>query len=571
MISRGEVFPLTAYQEIEERMHVKPLSTTFTISTEEASKILMQWSDAFAQLPPEKFSPFFREQWNQFSEEQQNRMRSRMISALEFLLKRIQQEGIRPTIILSQLESLFALMEVPEEIGKIIVPRMASDIQTSLKFTPLESEVQKKQPPTLFQKFLQQNVSEKRKIPRQILIWLVVLGYIFLFWIGWAWLKEPGKSVSSAFTLRRFQFLSVCCLLLMFFGWVVAHKWNIPTHFTVLGGLMLFGLTVLNSIERTLLFLLGSGILFSYWLLPGWIFPAEILLALVFGILPARKFSRLWWLWGGVYSAFISAIATGSQHAVQDFFLLVSGLVVLVLLLRWMNDEFFVAIPRRRLVELTNPEFPLLKELAEKAPGTYSHSLNVAALAEAGAKAIQANAYLVRVGALYHDIGKISRPQFFVENFTQGSNPHKEIPPALSARIIIAHVPEGLALAKKHQLPEMIQRFILTHHAEGKVEGVEASGDEEAGQDLRYAGERPVTKEEVLLLLADGIEAISRSLQEVTREALQEATQRMLLRKIADGVLQEAQVQMDEIHKAVRAMTDFIATNWHRRTPYSGS
>ncbi|MHA2610859.1 MAG: HDIG domain-containing metalloprotein [bacterium JZ-2024 1] len=561
----------------QEELGKKPSSRlAYRISSEHASRFIIQWSEYLLHPSPEQFSQFFLERWNSYSEQDKILFRNRIISALEFLFQHLSQENIQPENLRQYVRSLLELSAVPPEISGILAGQIATEIRSYLH--PVAGSQEKPQEasremPSFFRQFLPFSPSVKN-LPLGFLIGLIAVVYLLFFWLGWLWLKELERREEILYASRKYQFLGIISLLTIFCAVWISQFQGLRPHIgalAIVSGIFLFGFITLTSDERIILFFLTAGIFLTYMIIPqkplGW----EILLGFVLGFLPKQKFSRLWWLWMTMYTVGISAAIGNSEQFIDVFLILWVGMMLLAWGLKWMYEEFAEPISRRRLAELANPQFPLLRELSEKAPGTYSHSLNVAALAEAGAKAVGADPFLVRVGALYHDIGKIARPHFFVENFRGSENPHKEAPPALSARIIIAHVPEGIHLAEKFRLPLAIHRFILTHHGRGKVEGVEIPEDEADSTGLFYPGEKPVSKEEALLLIADAVEAFSRSIPDESKEALYEQILRMIHKKISDGMLSEAKISLEEIHRAVRAMTDFLAADKHRRSPYPTS
>lgn len=225
------------------------------------------------------------------------------------------------------------------------------------------------------------------------------------------------------------------------------------------------------------------------------------------------------------------------------------------------------------LIELSSMEHPLLKKLAMLAPGTYSHSLTVSVLADRAAKEIGANALLVRVGTYFHDIGKMVRPSYFVEN--QGPhkiNPHDRLSPSLSALIIKAHVKEGIELARLYRLPEAVIRMIPEHHGttliksfydKGKLldPGVQES-------DFRYPGPKPRSKEGGVLMLADTLEASSRTLPEFSLPRIQGLVQRTIRTKFLDGQLDECDMTLKDLHAIARSFIQTLASIYHGRIRY---
>jgi putative nucleotidyltransferase with HDIG domain len=216
--------------------------------------------------------------------------------------------------------------------------------------------------------------------------------------------------------------------------------------------------------------------------------------------------------------------------------------------------------------------------MLRKAPGTYQHSLQVANLAELAAEQIGANATLVRVGAMYHDIGKTLNPQFFVENQTAGVNPHDELhDPYRSAQLIIGHVAEGIRLARLHRLPERIRDFIREHHGTSKpmyfyyraLELADGDTDEIDIKAFTYPGPRPKTKETAILMLADGTESTARAVNPRTHEEIEDVVNKTFERALEDGQLDESNLTLNDL-KAIREV--FIETLqgiYHQRIAYT--
>jgi len=228
-------------------------------------------------------------------------------------------------------------------------------------------------------------------------------------------------------------------------------------------------------------------------------------------------------------------------------------------------------------IELLDTDHPLLKELATKAPGTYQHSLQVANIAEEVAKKIGANALQVHVGALFHDIGKMHQPEYFTENQRGIANPHDLLPPMQSAEIIISHVERGVELARRAGLPEEIIEFIRTHHGTSRVEYfyrkyalendiMEVSHQEELA--FRYGGPLPTTKETTIVMIADSVEASSKSLDNPTPEALEQLVERIVAAKIADGQLIHARITFRDLNKIKREILRLLISIYHNRIKY---
>ncbi|MBR9921107.1 MAG: HDIG domain-containing protein [Bacteroidetes bacterium] len=225
------------------------------------------------------------------------------------------------------------------------------------------------------------------------------------------------------------------------------------------------------------------------------------------------------------------------------------------------------------LVELSDMNRPLLRDLALKAPGTLQHSLQVANLSEAAARLIDADALLVRVAALYHDIGKMNNPEYFIEN-QSGENPHNKLEELESARIIIDHVIDGEALAKKHRLPKILIDFIRTHHGTTRTEYfyrtyIQKHPDKESDEPkFRYPGPKPKTKEETILMLADSLEASSKSLRSPTGQDIDELVEKIIAGKITRGQLHESEMTFEELEISKTVFKKLLRSINHVRVEY---
>lgn len=230
-----------------------------------------------------------------------------------------------------------------------------------------------------------------------------------------------------------------------------------------------------------------------------------------------------------------------------------------------------------RLLELSNPNLPLLKRLSVEAPGTFQHSLAMANLAEAAAEAIGANPLLARVCCYYHDIGKLVKPEYFVEN-QRGGNPHDNLTPWMSALVVSNHVKAGLELARQYRLPEPIRDAIATHHGTKLIHFFysrakeRANGDsgEVSEEEFRYPGPRPMSKEMGILLLADAVEAASRTLQDPTPGKIQAMIDQVIKNVLEDGQLDECELTLKDVDK-IGAEFYWVLTNvFHHRIDYPG-
>ena len=277
------------------------------------------------------------------------------------------------------------------------------------------------------------------------------------------------------------------------------------------------------------------------------------------------------------YTAF-SFAQTGAWNAINPwmylYFFICALLIVGCYGLIYAFEKMFRFISSITLVELTDINSELLHTLAERAPGTFQHSMQVSNLATEAAKAIGANALLVRTGALYHDIGKIADPLYYTENQQGVENPLLKMDPRDAAQVVIAHVAEGEKIARRNHLPEVIINFITTHHGASLVRYfyntyANAHPGEEVDASLfRYPGPKPSTKEGAILMMADAIEARSRSLTEFTEEAISKAVDQMIDSQIADGQFAETPLSFKDVEDIRRVFKTRLSSMNHHRISY---
>ena len=224
-----------------------------------------------------------------------------------------------------------------------------------------------------------------------------------------------------------------------------------------------------------------------------------------------------------------------------------------------------------KLLELFNPNHPLLKKLIIEAHGTYHHSIILGNLAEGAAEAIGANSVLVRVGAAYHDIGKLKRPFFYVENQV-GENPHEKLNPSLSVIVLQAHVKEGIDLGKKYKLPQKILDFIPMHHGTSLMNyffhKAKELNPDVSGDDFRYEGPKPNTKETAILMLADSVEAAVKSIKDINPIKIDNMVRNIVKDKLYDGQLDESELTMKEIETIIKTFVKILQGIYHTRIEY---
>ena len=276
-----------------------------------------------------------------------------------------------------------------------------------------------------------------------------------------------------------------------------------------------------------------------------------------------------------VYFAFTVIQEGNIQDLNLEMFLLfvLGGLATLfVQPIIYIYEKLFGLVSDMSLLELSDTNSKLLKELSDKAPGTFHHSLNVANLAEASANEIGANAMLVRVGALYHDIGKMDNPTYFSENQTGSVNSHDELSPKESAEIIIGHVIKGIETARKNNLPDRVIDFIRTHHGTTTVYFFymkeKEANESTSSADFRYPGPIPFSKETAILMMCDSVEAASKSLKEPTTAKIDVFIEKIINKQLDDGQFLNADITMKEIQLIKKILKQKLKNIFHLRVEY---
>lgn len=262
-------------------------------------------------------------------------------------------------------------------------------------------------------------------------------------------------------------------------------------------------------------------------------------------------------------------------NAMMYVYFVINGVLLLFAYpLLFVLEKAFGFTSNVTLVELSNISNPLLRQMSETVPGTFQHSMQVANLAAEAANRIGAKSQLVRTGALYHDIGKMENPVFFTENQSSGINPHKNLTYEQSSQIVISHVTDGIKLAEKHNLPKVIKDFISTHHGKGKTKFFYISWKnehpgEEPDEDLfTYPGPNPFTKETAILMMADGVEAASRSLPEYTEESISNLVDKIIDCQVTEGYFKECPITFKDIDTIKSVFKEKLKIAYHTRISY---
>jgi putative nucleotidyltransferase with HDIG domain len=256
-----------------------------------------------------------------------------------------------------------------------------------------------------------------------------------------------------------------------------------------------------------------------------------------------------------------------------------SGVTVLVgVLLQGLLpviERVFRVATSMTLVEYSDANQPLLRRLAIEAPGTFSHSLMIGSLAEAAAESIRANGLLARVGAYYHDIGKINKPGYFVENQLGLASRHEQLSPMMSQLVIVGHVKDGIEMAKEYGLPKVLWQFIESHHGTtlveyfyNKAQKLEEGAGSVSESEFRYAGPTPLTKEVAIVMLCDAVEGAVRSLTEVTPMRIEAVVHNMAMKRLQDGQFDRCDLTFRELSTIEDAISKSLIAQYHGRIAY---
>ena len=386
-----------------------------------------------------------------------------------------------------------------------------------------------------------------------------------------------SSSMVLFFALQMFIIIALVCLALRF---------NLTVYLIPFAWVPILTRVFFDS--RTALFLHFTTVLITSIVVPA---PVEFFfIQIAVGMVAVSSLSDItrraqlfqtagWILLSQViaYTA-ISFAQTGDLHTIDLwmylYFFVCAILTVGCYGLIYLFEKLFRFISSITLVELADINSELLHALAEKAPGTFQHSMQVSNLAAEAAKTVGANALLVRTGALYHDIGKMVNPLFFVENQQGSDNPLLRMDPVEAAKVIMAHVSEGEKLARRHHLPEVVINFITTHHGTSLVRyfyntWCNAHPNEQADESLfRYPGTKPSTKEAAILMMADAVEARSRSLTDYSEESISKAVNQMIDSQIADGQFAETPISFKDVETIRRVFVARLTAINHHRISY---
>ena len=408
-----------------------------------------------------------------------------------------------------------------------------------------------------------------------LVILFLCLFIIYLYVFRIQYLRKT--STVLFFCLQIFIVIALACLALRF---------NLSVYLIPFAWVPILTRVFLDS--RTALFLHFTTILIASIIVPA---PVEFFfIQIVVGMVAVSSLSDMtrraqlvqtagWILLVQTISyTAITFAQTGAWSAIDPWMYLYFAICGLLTIgcygLIYSFERLFHFISSITLIELTDINSELLHTLAEKAPGTFQHSMQVSNLAAEAAKAIGANALLVRTGALYHDIGKMTEPLYYTENQSGVENPLLKMDPRDAAQVVIAHVTEGEKIARKNRLPEVVINFITTHHGNSLVRYfyntyANAHPSETIDESLfRYPGPKPFTKEAAILMIADAVEARSRSLSEYTEETISAAVNQMIDTQMADGQFAETPLSFKDIEDIRRVFTSRLIAIYHHRISY---
>ena len=439
--------------------------------------------------------------------------------------------------------------------------------------------------PIIYESLEQFGLVKPQQNNKQLVASLVMVCLAAGFFVAYFWRKRP-KLLSN---MRQLIWVTV-----LFLVYLYAARLLIPNRAVIpyLFPLSAFGMTVasLVSIETALVFSLALSILSAYGLPLSLDLSIFYMLSSLIGVLILGKGRRLAsFIWAGLAAGAGGAMVIVGYRlpdTITDWLGLATLMLAsigngvasasITLLSQYLFSQMLGIPTALQLLEISRPDHPLLQYMLRYAPGSYQHSLQVANLAEQAAEAIGADPLLVRVGAIYHDVGKAANPLFFIENQVPGKlNPHDDLDPAISAATIIRHVADGVQLAKKHRLPLRIQDFIREHHGTlitryQYAKAVSVSQDESQVdmEQYRYPGPRPQSKETALLMLADGCEARARA--DLPKD---DSEVEALVKKVFDFLYKEGQLDdttltQKDLNVARQSFSNTLRNTYHPRIQY---
>ncbi len=386
-------------------------------------------------------------------------------------------------------------------------------------------------------------------------------------------------------SLRLFLHLSLLLVLLMFGAHVLASYVGVSHYYLPIAAVPMLAILLFNNVQLALLMALMSAALGG--LILGFDLP-ETLVFFLGGLAGAYKMrdarTRGVLLLAGVYVAFVQVACylLVNPSINKDILLYIlkplafSGVIAafVVMASSKLFEVLFGEVTNFTLLELSDSSQPLLKRMVVEAPGSYHHSLIVSNLAEAAADSIGVNALLARVGAYYHDVGKMVKPEYFTENQMMTGNKHDDLEPSMSRLVILNHVKEGVELAQKYKLSQKIIDFIPEHHGTGLIHYFyqKALADGQAQdveeENYRYPGPKPQTKETAIVMLADSVEGATRAMDDHTPQRIGDTVRKVINNKFIDGQLDECNLTLREIDTIANTFVRVLGAMYHGRVKY---
>ncbi|MFZ2938209.1 MAG: HDIG domain-containing metalloprotein, partial [Candidatus Omnitrophota bacterium] len=386
----------------------------------------------------------------------------------------------------------------------------------------------------------------------------------------------PGLKTKT-YNLLNLSFLFV----IIFSSSYLILKRGLPIFYIPFSLAALLSIILFNNIEISFLITLACGIAVTSIAGNNFLLVVMFLISGILAILLAKDMRRRsviirTGLFIGLAQAATLTLASRfkSQYVLSDFILIANGIgcSIIVIGILPIFEYLFKTVTNVSLLELADFHNPLLQRMVMEAPGTYHHSLIVGNLSDAACKAVGANALLARIGAYYHDIGKLAKPEYFSENQSAFTSKHEALTPTMSKLIIMNHVKEGVELAKKYKFTPSVIDFIEQHHGNSLVyyfyrralentENVEKVGEEE----FRYPGPKPNSKETAIVLLADSVEAATRALKEADPAKIEELVHKIINNKFIDGQLDECDLKLKDLEKISSVFIRILSGIYHGR------
>jgi len=478
-------------------------------------------------------------------------------------------ESMTETVLMSKLDEISTTQGMVQS-GQIIISR--GELVSPDKYRLVESLRQEYE--------TNQNVNKNYSLIHLGQFILISLLFLALLWYVMNFRKDlMGSSLQS-------MFLLILILLMVALTKVTVNNEHISYYVIPFAIVPIFLKTFFNvrfALFVHFLILLLAG----FWVPNSYQFILMNFLAGVVAVFSMRSYYKRGILFyialfvGLTYSlvyVILSLLQEGTFEGINWTEILWFGgnglLILTVYPLIYIFERMFGFLSDATLFELSDTNQPLLRELAEKAPGTFQHSLQVANMAEEAIRVIGGNPLLIRTGALYHDVGKMDNPYYFIENQRNEENPHDKIDYKTSARIIIEHVTIGIELAKKHKLPQQIIDFIRTHHGTSTVQYFYKSylntnpSDDHSEEDFIYPGPKPFSKEMAVLMIADSVEAASRSMKNINPESINELVDKIVVHQTKEGQYSDADITFRDISTVKEIFKKKLTNIYHARIEY---